>query len=235
MENTVKKSFFYLKTMPKALNYTAISIFIVLLFKIFYLDNFPEPFKGLHKAGIIFEAIAGSVIASYIFYFIVIHIKEMNMKKALFPITVKLIYSLVGSCKNQLSVFSKNSPEKLTLETITQHNINITLSQLSPNEESPILLNINRFASWKEYIYMNCEDDKIRINDIISKIDYIDHNLITIVLKINDSSHFGVVGLFATPYSKMKINSMGAFAKSFFEHCMLCKELEDYLKKNYEL
>lgn len=63
----------FLRTIPSALNWLASATAATLLLKIFLLNQMAEPIPGFMQLGLVFEGILASVLASYIFYLIVVH------------------------------------------------------------------------------------------------------------------------------------------------------------------
>ena len=59
---------------------------------------------------------------------------------------------------------------------------------------------------------------------------FLDSKLVRLLAEIDDCSHFGVIE--STLNLKFGNNNMSAWASSFYEYSIKCKELEQYNEKN---
>ena len=96
----------FFRTIPRSLNWLAAFSLTVLLLKVFLLNKISEPIAGMSELGVIVEGILGSVIASYVFYLIVVHLKELADKRVIYPHVTKWACRVVGDCNSQLSAVS---------------------------------------------------------------------------------------------------------------------------------
>lgn len=94
------------KTIPRAVNLAALISTILLLVKLFIFNKIPEPVGGLHELGLVFEAVLASVLASYVFYLIVVHFKEVREKKTIYPFVTRWANLVVKDCKTQIAGFT---------------------------------------------------------------------------------------------------------------------------------
>ncbi|MDF2627279.1 MAG: hypothetical protein K0R39_1110, partial [Symbiobacteriaceae bacterium] len=74
--------FRFVTTIPRVLNWSVILSLLTLLIKIVLLNRLPESFPGANQLGIVVEGILGSMVASYVFYLVVVHTKEIKDKQA---------------------------------------------------------------------------------------------------------------------------------------------------------
>ena len=65
----------YIRTIPSQLNWMLVITILLIFFKIFVANQISEAFKGAYEIGVIIEGLLASIIASYIFYLIVVHFK----------------------------------------------------------------------------------------------------------------------------------------------------------------
>ncbi|OCL98218.1 hypothetical protein AAX29_01737 [Aliarcobacter thereius] len=91
------KFLIYIKKLPIALNIAFVVSLISILAMDLYFRNIPEIFSWGSEFGDIYYRICLSIVASYIFYFIVVHLKAMKDKenvKNWKSITIKNFWSL---------------------------------------------------------------------------------------------------------------------------------------------
>src|SRR5574344_2108729 len=113
----------FLKTIPRSLNILISVALITLLLKVFLLNGVPEVFNGAYELGVILEGVLGSVLASYVFYLIVVHLKEVNDKKVVYSHIIKWAKLVVGDCKSQLIDFGRESKIDLPFLSLTQGQV----------------------------------------------------------------------------------------------------------------
>jgi len=208
----------FFKTIPLPLNLLVLSASIMLLLKIFIFNSIPEIFNGAHELGAIFEGILGSVIASYVFYLIVVHIKEINDKRIIYPHIIKWARLVVGDCKSQLDAFEKQSNIKLPFQSLTEDQINQAFKKINPKSNAPLVFSLNNYANWIQYFDYNKNRSKKFLAKIMSQLIFLEANLVSLITKIDDCSHFSVVeSLIHYPFNNQ---DMSAFSNTFFEYCI---------------
>jgi hypothetical protein len=218
----------FVKTIPLPLNILASIALIVLFLKIFVFNSIPEIFNGAHELGVILEGVLGSVLASYIFYLIVVHIKEINDKRVIYPHIIKWAQLIVGDCKSQLDAFEKQSNIKLPFKSLTEDQVNQAFKKINPKSNAPLVFSLNNYANWMQYFEYNKNRSKIYIIKIMSQLIFLDSKLVSLITKIDDCSHFSVVEmLIHHPFNNQDLS---AFSKSFFEYCNYCSKLESYIQ-----
>lgn len=122
----------FLRTIPKTVNLLAIGALIATILKIFIFNKIREPLRGFHEVGLIFEGLLASVFASYVFYLIVIHVKEVRDRTAVSPYIYRWAGRLVSSCKDQIQVLSKISGVTLSFKTLDRGSLGMAIAKLEP-------------------------------------------------------------------------------------------------------
>ena len=119
-----------IKTTPSEINFLVLLSIFILVLKIFVLNRFVAPIFGMHEFGLILESVLASIIASYIFYLLVVRLKEVSDKRTIKPYIENHIMRIVNDCKNQLSEISKVSKVELTLNNFSNDEITIAQENL---------------------------------------------------------------------------------------------------------
>ena len=223
-----------IQTAPKGLNLIALLSIIVLILKILFLNNLPALFHGAEALGVIVEAVLASIIASYVFYLIVVHLKELSDKKVIYPLVLKWSNLVVGDCSSQLAAISKESGVYLKLDDITEKKVKDAFSKLHPFGEAPLLLGATDiYATWIQFLLWHRNRTNKYINKILSQIIYVESEIISKVVEIDDCSHFSQIeavngsGLI----KNIDISFMGSL---FYKYCLLCKELKVLIDNSME-
>lgn len=216
------------RTIPRAVNLAAFISMLLLLLKLFIFNKIPQPIDGFHEIGLVFEAVLASVLASYVFYLIVVHFKEVREKKTIYPFVTRWANLVVQDCKTQIAGFSTADTAKLDFKTLEQQDIEAVFARLEPNGEAPLVFWQGGQANWLQYF----ENYRIRslrhIDKIMAQLMFLEAPLVALLMKVQDSTHFSSI----ERLSRVRLNNdnLTTFAGAFFEYVQACRELDGYLK-----
>ncbi|MEN1943208.1 hypothetical protein WCE55_05010 [Luteimonas sp. MJ293] len=212
---------------PEA-SFLAAASSVALLVKIFFLNRMPGAFPGAQEAGVLVEAILCSVIASYVFYLIVVHLKDRKEKAILYPFISKHASRIVGECAGQLVEISKRSEVPVALDDLS--NLNDAFSKIPPYSDAPLIINRSlQYANWFQYFDFHNGRTKESIRRLLDQLPYLDAELVSLISAIDDCAHFWVV---TTSLNNPSSNpNLEVWADPFLKYCQLCHELETYLNK----
>lgn len=216
------------RTIPRAVNLAAFISILLLLLKLFIFNKIPEPVDGFHEIGLAFEAVLASVLASYVFYLIVVHFKEVREKKTIYPFVTRWANLVVQDCKTQIAGFSKADPAKLDFQTLEKQDIEAVFARLEPNGEAPLVFWQGGQANWLQY-FENYRVRSLRhIDKIMAQLIFLEAPLVALLMKVQDSTHFRSI----ESLSRVRLNNdnLATFAGAFFEYVQACRELDGYLK-----
>lgn len=224
------KSFQFFRTIPNALNVLALASIAGLIIKVFLLNHIPEWFRGAYEIGVVFDGLLASVFASYVFYLIVVHGKDLHDKSIISPHINKWAASIVRDCNSQLRSFSKAGDIDLNLETISQETVNSAFSKLGPYSEAPLAVGLNKNANWLQFMQCHNAQTSDHISKILTQLRFLDAQLVALLTAISDCNHFEIIRLF----SKFPITNtdLSAFSNQFYDYCVACRSLDTYLKAN---
>src|SRR5688500_395906 len=136
----MKKLTKFFKTASFAANLAvAISLFF-LIFKVAVLDQVPQWFPFGHEYGLAVDRLLGSIVVSYVFYILVVHLKEWRGKERLRPYIEKYARSIYGQCEGQLNELGKVLGQDLTLSTVTRDEVGVAFKCISPHSSAPLVL-----------------------------------------------------------------------------------------------
>jgi hypothetical protein len=200
---------------------------VVLLVKVFVLNRVPEKIPGAADLGIAFEGVLASILASYAFYLIVVHGKERRDKAAVSPHISKWARRIVGGCRNQLGAFSNATDIPLDLSALTKQNVETVFSKVSPHANAPLVFAHNQHANWLQFLDYHRVRDEEHIRKIFSLLIFVDSQLASLLTAIDDCSHYSAVRLFVG--IPIKNEDLSAFAGEFYNYCVACRNLEQYL------
>jgi len=221
-----------LKTASPEANVLAIAATVVLLCKILILNRYPPLFFGAYQIGIIVEAILASVVASYVFYLLVVHVKEISDREILRPYVEKHSKRVIGDCLSQISGISKASDIALDFTTLTETDVFSAFEQIPPYSQAPLLVSphSNEHANWFQYFKHHSNRSKDSIRKLLDQLPFLDAAHVSIITEIDDCSHFSSTNLL--PNIQVRNKDLSVLAKSFYEYCLLCKKLDSHLMKS---
>lgn len=196
-----------------------------LVFKIVALNPIPAPSETLYELGLLWDAILTSIIASYIFYLFVVHIKEVNDQSIIGPYIKQHTNRIIGECEQQLTEIGKASQCMLELDSLTELSLKQALSKIAPYSAAPLVMGrIGNNANWFQYFEFHKTHTKESISRIMVQIIYLDSQLCRLIAEIDGCSHFSVIEYFLNiPTSN---TTLEAFSNTFFDYCQRCVALK---------
>lgn len=216
-------------TSPEA-NLLAIGSTLTLLIKILVMNRFPALFNGAYELGLIAEAILGSIIASYLFYIVVVHIKEQSDRAILQPYVEKHAARIIKECASQVGAIAKASGVSLSLETMENSDLTAALSKISPYSNAPLLIALpDRYANWLQYFNNYKERSATSIRKLLDQLPFLDARMVSLITLIDDCTFFAML----PPMLSHRINNtdLSVLAGSFEDYSKHCRDLNAHLMK----
>ncbi|MBU2884298.1 hypothetical protein KO507_00810 [Gilvimarinus agarilyticus] len=201
----------YFVTVPWPLNTILIICAASLLFKIFFLDTIPEAFFGAYKLGLIFEAITISMIASYIFYFFVVHVREINQKRALCSFLEYWARIMAKNTNGMIIRMLRESGVEGDENTINQNLIDSVFESLEPEKyEAPMRIGTSK-ANWREYVCHNAFYIERQLEKMSRDPALLEIEIYRLIVKLQDSSYISS----ANYYQNHPLAHLKGFSKMF--------------------
>lgn len=194
----------------------------------FCLQDIEEIVSWGSEFGEIYYRLCLSIIASYIFYFIVIHLKSMRDKENINTFVSSKVSQILGDYRSQLSEIKKVSDLKDAKTIYELEEWKNLLIKISPKAQAPLILG-TRYATWMQYFSYYNKRTQSHIQKIFVHMPFLDSELVKILAHIDDCSHFSVIDLLSSV--GFKNESMENFADMFLEYSNMCQELDEYYKK----
>lgn len=194
----------------------------------FCLKDIEEIVSWGSEFGEIYYRLCLSIIASYIFYFIVIHLKSMRDKENINTFVSSKVCQIVGDYNKQLSEIKKVSNLKDDKTTYELEDWKDLLIKISPKAQAPLILG-TRYATWMQYFSYYNKRTQSHIQKIFVNMPFLDSELVKILAHIDDCSHFSVIDLLSSV--SFNNDNMEGFASTFLEYAELCRQLDEYYKK----
>lgn len=219
-----------------ALIFSISSVILVGLFS----SNIPSIVSWGQKYEDLHFNLSVSFISSYIFYFIVVHLKERKDFQYTLPYISGLTNKVLSEHKSlmisldQRLTGNKNYNTAITPQ-LREEDLYKILSNLALADEAPLLLATeNRNTNWREYIIFRCEETRASIEKIISLTLFLQSEYAHIILKLESCSLLKTSDNLKSPAFVQMVNNSGMnfLLNDFYKYHIICLELEDYKNKH---
>ena len=205
---------------------------IITIFLIdFWLIDIPELFKGGAKLGQILYKLCFAYISAFIFYFLVVHLKNQKDKENFYGYISSNTSMVIGQAKALIISLENNSGIKLNSAFPDSLELQSICRTIDPNAKAPLVFGyIGNYATWLQYLDYFKKRSNEASNKVLSKVQFIESELVKKLAEIEDCSHFKEI----TMFSNLKIGNtdLSAFEPSLAEYFKLISDLETYYVKN---
>ena len=224
----IKKFIDLITAVNKTLNLVLIIAVASIIIMKSWLQQIPELVPWGSEFGDVYYSICLSVVSSYIFYFIVVHIKSIKDKERISPYLAEQVNEIIGDYKFQIRWIRKVAGNKTSDEYFSDEDDLISmLSKMHPNGKSP-LSNV----TWFQFFYYFKDRTKVHASNIFSRMPYLDSELVRLISRIDNCEYFKILELLNT--ITVRNNDLSILGKLFCPYGMYCKQLEGYAVKHYK-
>ena len=222
-----------IKKVPKEANLLFGCALAGLLLKFLLLTQMPIHLEWVRSLMELFQDVMVSIVASYIFFFFVVHIKEHADKKVVSPYIEKHTKRVVGECISQLSDIAQGSGINLKLDDLNQERVTSAFLKINPTSNAPLMFfPPNGYANWLQYFQFHNSRSKESINRVLAQFTFLEAKHVSLLVSIDDCLHFQMMNHMQN--HQITNADMSAFASTFFEYCQLCRKLDSYVKHSLE-
>ncbi|MDR3669079.1 MAG: hypothetical protein P4L35_19795 [Ignavibacteriaceae bacterium] len=196
----------------------------------FYFLKIAELFYGASEFGIIMFNLSLAFIASFIFYFIAVHIPEYkNKEKATSIVRLKIVKLINAQIEPTVQIY-RNADIKLEKENYSEEIFKQVLSKLKPQNISPPLYFLNKGdCNWLEYLYYYIKLSQIVIKEIYQFMPYLELDLLLTLDKIERCGYFEFFEVMKkATFTEPDLSVISSY---YYEYIKLISELEEYLIK----
>ncbi len=170
-----------------------------------------------------------SYVSSYIFFFVVVHVKKEKDKANINSFIVPKILAACSQWKPQLRDICNAASVVVPEELPDRAFIANVFSKLRPNSLSPLKNAQGNYANWQEYFWYH----KTRVDGFIyvvtDKMPFLDAKLVKLLSELSECEHFQYLELLET--SIIKNSNLSTLSDMFYEYCVKSQELETYANK----
>lgn len=216
----------------KSINLVITLVFIIsVTYSICYQIEFlsiPELFPNAYELGIIAFNLSLAIIASSIFYFIVIHINEYNNKQKAISIVRKKIQKLINIETTVTKACIEKTNYELQKENYSKENFKKLLREIKSTDVAPQLFFSGKEKNtWFEYLFYFVNDSQVIVKEIYQFMPYLELDLLVILNELEDSEYFSFFKLFKK--RTFSYPNLSVIASYYHKYTILISRLEKYL------
>ena len=220
------KYFFKVRTDLQTLLVTAILTYFLIEL---CFNNYQEIFTGANKIGQFFSKLSISYISAFIFYFIVVHIKNEKDKENINEYVGHKVYDILTSAHLFVQPFLKIENKKASFEDLDINKLRTLLNSIQRNsKDAPYIIDGENgtWLDWWEYL----KDSTFKsFNQIYNRYNHIDTKLIKILTRLENS-------LFFTQWNMLYVNeydkTFGLYSEQIKMYLSQVKDLQEYADKH---
>lgn len=206
--------------------------FIIVLLNDFLLSEIPEYFKYGNKLGQVLSNLSLAYISSYIFYYVVVVLKEKKDKKNIYAAVYELTKHLIGhaySVYNEIIQASGANHQDYNKRTITKEQfINLCKianpNKIPPNRKLGPLPGVD--ANYGKLLYIGAVSNvKHYMVKIFYYMPFLDSEHVRLMNKLDNSIFFILASILTYPTSN---TDFSIYANDLYDYLGYVRELEDY-------
>ena len=218
-------------SIPKALNAALlVAVGSIVLMK-GYLIQIPEIVPWGAEFGEVYYRLCLSLMASYIFYFIVVHVKLERDKTNINSFVSHKVFLVIHDYKSQIKEIKKAVRCQDAKEYFDEDSLEAMFKKLDANGRAPLLLGeVGNYANWVQYFAYHNKRTQSTISRVFQKMPFLDSELVRLLAEIDDCAHFTIVEFTLT--GSLENENLGPWSASFHKYSMLCKDLDQYYDRH---
>ena len=226
------KYFEFFQTANRAASISSFISLILLWVKVIFLNPIPAATQQIYDLGVVADAVLTSIVGSYIFYLLVVHLKQTEDKKTLAPYLNSKANALVKKCEMLLIRIGQRSDRSLELSNLKLEDLIYALSKFNLLSDAPHMVGEYQ-SNWSLLFDYHEDYSKNDISDLLGKMIFLEAEFIKLVLALEDSEHMKT----GTDFRKALIKSpnLSAYAPTLFQYCQQCLALKNYMQEKQYL
>lgn len=212
----------------KSLSIFAVFCLVVILIIDFSSFKIPELVEGTAtRAESLIYTLCISYIASYIFYFLNVYLKEKKERDSILPLIANDVILILVNNQSIIKALKQQPINSSLNDTPTQEEFKELLKKVDPNENAPMFY---KDKSWI-YLFQNRRQSTLKkIEKIFISGKHVDVHLRVILLQMQSSLYLKEDYAFNS--SSFKKKSLADYSLVFYKYFRLIQELRKFYNKN---
>ncbi len=218
-----------IKTLRRDLSVLFILALLTVCLIDFWLINVPELFKSGHTLATIIEKLCLSYISAFIFYFLVVHIKQQKDKKNIYAFVAIKSNLIIAYGQTIGRDLAKAANATLKASYPDKNELIEICSKISPYSEAPLFVNFSgQKANWFQYFERYRVQSIEAIQEIYAKMPFLDTQLVRHLSEVEDSQLFALVKAVAPIPIQFKNDTLLNFSLTIMDHLTTVQKFEQY-------
>src|SRR5436305_11856954 len=190
----MRKRLLLFRTLRKDIPLLFILSLLVIVAHDFWVRDKPEMFEGSSRIGAILYNLSLSYVSAFVFYFLVVHIKEQTDNKNLFSYVGKRVNIVEGSCWSLIDDISRAANVPLRERYPTNEELTSICKAINPNSAAPMIIRYpDVYANWIQLFDMKKQRSNDATQKIFQHMPFLDSRLVNLLTKIEECSFFMVI------------------------------------------
>jgi len=215
----------------KALNFGLIAAFLAVISIDFLFAEIPELFSGGARGGSVIHALSLAYIASYIFYIIVVHRKQVHDKEHLDPYIVLKTRQIISGLREITLQMLFVAGEDSTIKYPSSSKFDEIAKKINPNDPPPGAYGAPVFgiSSWWGFFRHWKNISETRSDDLLSNSQFLDTEHIRLLLIIRENNFLSILDLLPNTRNQ----DCSFLSKGLYELSEATKALENYCEGQF--
>jgi hypothetical protein len=216
----------------KYLNVLLVAAVVAVILIDFVFADVPELFSGGARIGLLIHATSLAYIASYIFYLVVVHLKQLDDKRNIQPFIASKTKQVVVAIRSIILAIilhtandpKEKYPSKTKLEDMCKQ---IDPNGLGPDAYRNPITGVNTWMDYFRYWKKNAQD---ALGQLFLVRPYLESAHVRILLRIHQSGFFSFLDMFPQTANK----DLTFLADSLYDLSELARTLESYCDEQFK-
>ncbi|EHH2561720.1 hypothetical protein J7X25_004602 [Vibrio parahaemolyticus] len=216
----------YILTVKLFINIAMLIALLSVILNDLIFFRLPELFDGASGLLTSYYNFCIGFVVSYIFYILVVHIKEVDDKSNMSEYILHKSKAVVGDHHSMVSSFKKAVGKENDDNFLSKAEFEDIFSKIDPQGPAPMVNFTGNKITWLSYL----ENYRIRslstIEKAFDKMQYMESKHVKLLTDIEECTHFmSIAALKGVP---VRNDNLQAWASAFYDYSQLIKILSDY-------
>ena len=222
-----------IKSVRQDLGFIFVGALIAICIIDFWLIDIPEFFSKGYEFGQIIYKLCISYISAFIFYFLVVHIKQQKDKQNLYTYVAEKMDIIISDAECLTKEISNAVKMKFSSKYPSNSELQHFSKNLDPHSNAPLLLGTSgNHANWIQYFSYSRRRSKEAIQKIFTQMPFLETELVRILANLEDTPHFWYWEQIIPTMHTHQLQFANAGEDLFSKYFDFIKQLETYsLKK----
>ncbi|MEO1255397.1 MAG: hypothetical protein AAFY41_11015 [Bacteroidota bacterium] len=200
----------------------------------FYLINIPELFPGAYELGQFVLKISISYVSAFIFYFVVVHLKNEKDKSNVSDFVGITVHQIIDHGKDFVIPLLKIKDPNLAFEYPESRSELEDIMNVDPYlRQAPLHRGADQL-NWLEYYDHLIRVTQTSIDNVLRRMNFLDSELVKLLTRLEQSLLFKQFGLMPTLMNLRPENcKLSLLTTQLESYLKLIKDLEVYANKHY--